>query len=61
MKGWRTLGLALFLAVAGVVQVFDWASVVPQDQKWSGIVMLGIAAAVGALRVITNTAVGKSQ
>ena len=60
-KGWKTLGFAALVAVAGVVQTFDWATVVPQDKTWSGIMMVGIGAAIAALRAATTTSVGKSD
>ena len=58
MKGWKTLGFSLFIAIGGVLQTFNWATVVPQNQKWSGIAMLVIAGCVAGLRVITTTPVG---
>ena len=60
MKGWKTLLFALLVAVGGVLQTFNWATVIPQDQTWSGIVMVAIAAAIAALRVVTTTPVGKA-
>jgi len=60
MKGWKTLGFAVALAVAGVFQTFDWASIVPQNQTWSGAAMIAIAGAIAALRVVTTTPVGKA-
>ena len=61
MKGWKTLLFALAVAVAGVLQTFNWATVVPQDQTWSGLVMLAIGAGIAALRFATTTPVGKSN
>lgn len=61
MKGWRTLAFALAVAVAGVLQTFDWATLVPQDKSWSGVVMIAIGAAIAGLRAITTTQVGKSS
>lgn len=61
MKGWRTLGFALLVAVGGVVQTFNWASVIPQDKTWSGLAMLAVAAAIAALRVITTTPIGEKS
>jgi uncharacterized membrane protein HdeD (DUF308 family) len=61
MKGWKTLGFALAVAVAGVVQSFNWATVVPQDKTWSGVVMIAIGAIIAALRYVTTTPVGKSN
>lgn len=61
MKGWKTLAFALVVAIGGVVQTFDWTSVIPQDQTWSGMAMIGVGAVIAALRMVTNTSVGKSQ
>lgn len=58
MKGWRTLGFALLLAIGGVLQTFDWATVIPQDAGWRGAALLGISGVVAALRVFTTTPVG---
>lgn len=58
MKGWRTLGFGLFVAMGGVLQTFDWATVVPQDKTWSGLLMLTIGGAIAALRVYTSTPIG---
>lgn len=58
MKGFRTLGFALALAVAGVLQTFDWATIIPQDKTWSGVAMIGVASGIAALRVWTTTPVG---
>jgi hypothetical protein len=58
-KGWRTLLFACAVAVAGVAQTFDWTTVIPQDQKWSGIAMLCMGGAIAALRYITTTPVGQ--
>jgi len=59
MKGWRTLALALSVAVIGVLQAFDWASIIPQDKTWTGIAMMAIGGAIAALRAVTNTPIGK--
>jgi len=60
-KGWKTLAFALAIAVGGVLQTFDWATVIPQDKTWSGIVMIAIGAGIAGLRAITSTPVGKSS
>lgn len=60
MKGWRTLGLAVLVALAGVVQSFDWTTVVPAGPA-QGYVLIAIGAAIAALRYITTTPVGKSS
>ena len=58
MKGWKTLGFALLVAIGGVLQTFNFATIIPQDQKWSGVVMLAVGAAIAALRYVTDTPVG---
>jgi len=60
MKGFKTLLFASAIALAGVAQTFDWATVIPQDKTWSGIAMLGIGAIIAALRFATNTPAGKA-
>ncbi len=61
MTGYRTLLFSLAVSVAGVLQAFHWTTVVPQDKTWSGIVMIGIGAAIAALRSVTTTPVGVSK
>jgi hypothetical protein len=61
MKGWKTLLFALLVAIGGVVQAFDWATVVPQDKTWSGSAMIAIGAIIAVLRVVTNTDVGRKM
>lgn len=60
MKGWKTLGFATAVALAGVAQTFDWATVVPQDHTWSGLAMIAVGAAVAALRAVTTTPPGSA-
>jgi hypothetical protein len=57
LKGWRTLALSLALAVVGVLQTADWATIVGPGAV--GPVMLWISAIVAALRLVTNSPVGK--
>lgn len=61
MQGWKTLSFALAVAVAGVAQAFDWATVVPQDKTWSGIAMVAVGGVIAALRAVTSTPVGVSK
>ena len=61
LKGWKTLFFGVLVAVVGVLQTFDWATVIPQDKSWSGVVMVGIGAMIVALRFVTNTPVGQSK
>lgn len=57
LKGWRTLALSLGIAVVGVLQAADWAELVPE--RAIGPVMVAIAMAVAALRVLTDTPIGR--
>ena len=58
LAGWRTLLVGVAVAIAGVLQTFNWATVVPQDQTWSGVVMLLIGGAIVFLRYVTTTPIG---
>lgn len=59
IKGWKTLGFALLVAAGGVIQTFDWATVIPQDKTWSGIAMLMMGGIIAGLRYVTTTPLGK--
>ena len=61
LKGYKTLAFALAIAIGGVLQTFNWATIIPQDQTWSGLAMLAIGAVVAALRYVTTSSVLKSQ
>lgn len=56
-KGWRTLLLSALLAIAGVLQTADWATIVSPREV--GPVVLAIAIAVAVLRTVTDTPVGR--
>lgn len=58
MTGFRTLALALLMSGAGVVQAFDWTTIIPQGQAWSGAAMIGMGALMAFMRSITTTPVG---
>ena len=55
-KGWRTILVAIVLAIAGVLQTADWTRIVGPDQV--GPVMLAVGVLVAVLRVVTDTPVG---
>jgi hypothetical protein len=59
MKGYRTLIFSLAVAVVGVLQTFDWASVVPAEHAGAALTIVGIAAAI--LRVFTSTPIGAKE
>ena len=56
-KGWRTMLLSVALAVVGVLQTADWATIVGPEQV--GPTMLTVAVVVAVLRAVTTTPVGK--
>ena len=60
LKGWRTLAFSLLVAAVGVVEVTDWASLIP-DGPAKGWTLLAISLAIAWLRVITTTPVGRSE
>jgi hypothetical protein len=57
MKGWRTLGLSVALAVIGTLNAFDWADIIPD--KIEAFIIPLMAIVFGYLRTITNTALGQ--
>ncbi len=59
MQGWKTLIVAAIVGAAGALQAFDWATIIPQGQFWSGMAMTAIAALFAWLRTMTTTPVGK--
>ena len=61
MTGYKTLLFSLLVAGAGVLQTFDWITVVPQEKTWSGIVMVALGAAIAGLRALTTTPIGQSK
>jgi hypothetical protein len=56
MKGWRTLLLNLCIALLGVLEVTDWASILGNDK--AGLVLTAVAVANIVLRSLTTTAIG---
>lgn len=57
LKGWRTLLVSLAIAMAGVLQSADWATIVPAEHV--GSVMLAIGVLVAVLRTLTDTPLGR--
>ena len=57
VKGWRTVLLSMALAVVGVLQTADWATIVGPEQV--GPTMLAVAIVVAVLRAMTDTPVGR--
>lgn len=61
IKGWKTLGFGLLVALVGVLQTFDWTTIVPPNQTYTGAVLTAIGAIIVALRYVTTTPIGRSQ
>ena len=59
MKGWRTLLFAGVVALAGVLEQFDWFQIVPA--QWNGLVLVVVGIVVAWLRKITTTSVGEGS
>ena len=59
MKGWKTLIFGAALAVFGVMESFDWTSVVSEGT--AGYIVTGIGVAVMVLRALTTTPVLKKD
>jgi hypothetical protein len=59
MKGYRTLLFSLAVAVVGVLQSFDWASIIAPEQAGVALTVVGVIGA--ALRFLTSTPVGSSE
>ena len=59
MKGYRTLFFSLAVAAIGVLQSFDWATLVPPEQAGIALTVVGVAGAI--LRFLTSTPVGASE
>ncbi len=59
LKGWKTMLVSLAIAVAGVLQTADWATIVPPSKV--GPTILGMAILVAVLRALTTTPVGRKS
>lgn len=57
VKGWKTLLFSAAIAVAGVLQTADWATIVGPRQV--GPAMLAVSVVVAVLRALTDTPIGR--
>ena len=57
MKGFRTLIFNAVIALVGVIEVFDWAEVVPN--AWMPLVLILVSASGVYLRKITDSPIGE--
>ncbi len=58
MTGYKTLLFSLILSAAGVLQTFDFTTVIPPNHVWSGVALVGVGAAVAWLRALTTAPIG---
>lgn len=59
MKGFRTLAFSLAVAIVGVLQTADWATIIPAEHAGLALTVVGVASAV--LRFFTSTPVFERQ
>lgn len=57
LKGWKTLLASLAIAVIGVLQSADWATIVGPRQVGPAMLVIGVV--VGVLRTLTDSPVGR--
>lgn len=55
MKGWKTITLAVLVALTGFVQ--QLTGIIPENA--AGVILMVIGVVVGILRSITDTRIGK--
>lgn len=60
LQGWKTLIFGVGVAVVGVLQTFDFSTVI-SDPKVVGYITTGIGVVVIVLRTLTSTPVGTSK
>ena len=58
LRGFRTLLVAALIACMGVLEVTNWADVIPNGPS-KGYVLVGIALVMAVLRAVTTTPLGK--
>ena len=61
MKGWRTLIFGIIVAVAGVLEQFDWSSILPKTSPWYNYETLAIGLMIVVLRFFTTTPIFKEK
>ena len=57
MQGWRTLAFSLALVIFGVLETFDFTSVI-SDSQTAGVVTLVVGVVTALLRKQTTTPIG---
>ena len=59
LKGYRTLIFAIALSFFGVLEYIDWVSLLPEEYKTIGLIIIPMVFAV--LRTITTTPIGQKE
>ena len=59
MKGFRTLAFSLAVAIVGVLQTVDWATIIPPDHAGLALTIVGVVSAT--LRFFTSTPVFEAK
>lgn len=57
LKGWRTVGFNVGVAVLGILATADWGTLIPL--QYAGGAAIAVAAVNTALRMVTTTSVGQ--
>ena len=61
LTGWKTLIFGAAVTLAGFLQAFNWASVIPNNPTVVGYVTTGIGVVIMVLRMLTTTPATKSS
>jgi hypothetical protein len=61
LKGYRTLIIAIGIAVVGAQQGLDWISLLPGNSQAAGWIVTGLGVAMMILRTITTTPVATKR
>ena len=61
MTGYRTLAVAVVIAIAGALQGLNWVDLMPNDPKAAGWLVTGLGVLMGALRSITTGPMGAGK
>ena len=58
MTGYRTLIVAVVVAIGGALNGLDWVQLMPNDPKVAGWIMSGLGVVMGLMRLVTTTPIG---
>jgi len=60
LKGYRTIIVAVLIAVIGALQGLNWLNLLPDNAEAAGWIVSGLGFVMMALRAVTDTPVGKA-